>query len=176
MSEPLAASLASTFTDAAARKMEQYLHRIGVCIAQLDDDAIWFRSCENENAPGNLMLHLSGNVTQWILSGVGGAPDERRRNEEFDARDGLSRDQLLARLTNVVTEAVAIIRAQTADQLMQRRSIQGYSVTVLEAIFHVAEHFSQHTGQIIFATKKATQKDLGFYRHLNAGGHRETTP
>ncbi len=156
--------------------MEQYLDRIGVCIAQIDDDSFWARGSENENAPANLLLHLAGNVRQWIISGVGGAPDHRTRSAEFAARGGASKDELFARLSQTVHEAVAIIRAQSADQLAEHRSIQGYDVTALEAIFHVAEHFSQHTGQIIYITKLVTKGDLGFYRHLNHAGHREATP
>ena len=64
----------------------------------------------------------------------------------------------------------------THARLAERVTIQKYDVTVLEAIFHVVEHFSHHTGQILFATKMLTGEDLGYYKHLRAAAHGEPTP
>jgi hypothetical protein len=54
--------------------------------------------------------------------------------------------------------------------------VQGYDKSILEAIYHVVEHFSLHTGQIIYATKLLRKEDLGFYKHLNHTTHSEKTP
>ena len=126
---------------------------------------------------GNLVLHLSGNVRQWIVSGVGNRPDVRERDKEFAARGGMGTDELIAKLRGAVQEAVATIEPLTSTQMAEMRSIQGYNGTVMEAIYHVVEHFSMHTGQILFATKMMTGSDLGFYRHLTkTAAHNETTP
>jgi uncharacterized damage-inducible protein DinB len=155
------------FLDFSTSKLTQLTTRIRDCLGRLSDAHIWVRGTDNQNAVGNLVLHLCGNLRQWIISGVGGAPDLRRRPEEFAARAGLPGPELAERLDATVREAVAIIRALTPERLLERVVIQGYDVSKLEAVLHVLEHFAQHTGQIIFATKLLTGADLGYYRHLD---------
>jgi uncharacterized damage-inducible protein DinB len=159
----------------AADKLEQYCGRIETCMAKLTPEQIWTRGRDNENAVGNLVLHLAGNVRQWIICGIGGAEDHRDRDSEFAARSG---EHALERLQATVEEAVAVIAALPHARLAERKTIQKhYQVTVLEAIYHVVEHFSMHTGQIIFATKLLTGEDLGFYGYLkSAKASGEQTP
>ena len=170
------ATIDGLFLQFCTKKLEQLMSRIGDCLAKLSTDEIWARGHENENAIGNLVLHLNGNVRQWLLSGVGGAPDNRTRDAEFDARGGTEIADLRQRLESTVREAVAVIGKVTPERLTQHVTIQKYDVTVMEAIFHVVEHFAQHTGQIIFVTKMLTGEDLGFYKHLKAAAHVEKTP
>lgn len=158
------------FLDFSIEKLRQFTDRIETCLTALADHQIWARGGENENAVGNLALHLCGNVRQWIVSGVGGRADVRRRDEEFAARGGLSGVELMARLREVVEEASSVIAGLTEERLTQPLTIQGYEVTVFEAVYHVVEHFSMHTGQIIFASKILTGADFGFYRHLAGSG------
>jgi len=164
------------FLRASAKNLEQLWSRIRDCLAKLSTDEIWARGHENENAIGNLVLHLNGNVRQWIISGVGGAPDSRVRDAEFAARGGVEIAELRDRLDATVREAIAVIGKVTPQRITERLTIQKYEVTVLEAIYHVVEHFGQHTGQIIFVTKMLTGEDLGFYKHLRAAVHAEKTP
>src|SRR5579863_5648381 len=123
--------------DYCAGKLQQMARRIEDCVRRLSDEQVWARGGENENAVGNLVLHLSGNVRQWILSGVGGQADIRKRNEEFDARGGVPVGELMERLNATVSDATAVLQAVTPEQMMERRVIQNYDVTVLEAIYHV---------------------------------------
>ena len=165
------------FADFSAKKLRQMTQRIETCLGKLTPEQIWTRGSEQENAVGNLVLHLCGNVRQWIVAGVGGAPDIRERDAEFAARDVTSSGDLSARLRATVEEAAAVIERVNAARLPERIVVQGYDVSVMEAIYHVVEHFSGHTGQIIFATKMLTSEDLGFYRHLGkAAAHGEKTP
>lgn len=161
------------FLDYSASKLVELSSRIPSCLERLTEDQIWARRQENENAIGNLVLHLCGNVRQWIVTQIEGMSDTRQRDREFSTRGGLSKAELLERLHATVQDALAAIRAVSPQQLVERRSIQGYDVTLLEAIYHAVEHFSMHTGQIIFATKMMTSADLGFYRHLGPAGTRE---
>ncbi|HEV8397746.1 MAG TPA: DUF1572 family protein [Vicinamibacterales bacterium] len=163
-------TIEAEFLASAADKLAENLDRIESCLSELPPDALWARDSENENAIGNLLLHLEGNVRQWILSGLGAAPDARDRPSEFSARTGADAAMLSAKLRGTVDEALALIRSVPHRRLAERVSIQGYDKTVLAAIFHVVEHFSGHTYQIILLTKRFTGKDLGFYRHLNATG------
>lgn len=165
------------FLEYSTRKLSQLANRIQECLRRLSEEQIWARGSEGENAVGNLVLHLAGNVRQWIGSGVGRLPDVRDRDAEFAARGLISREELGNRLDQTVKEANRIIEGLTASRLQERVTIQDYEVSVLEAVYHVVEHFSQHTGQIIFATKLMTRQDLGFYGHLSAkAGHQETVP
>jgi uncharacterized damage-inducible protein DinB len=158
------------FITFSADKLEQLHGRIKDCLARLTPEQIWTRNSENENVVGNLVLHLSGNVRQWIGSGVAGMPDNRQRDAEFDARGGMALPELAELLKTRVAEASLIIRAVPAARLRERITPQGHDVTVLEAIAHVVEHFSQHTGQIILLTKMLTGDDLGYYQHLRGSG------
>jgi len=106
---------------------------------------------------------LSGNVRQWIVCSLGDAADARDRNSEFAQRSIIPRDELLAQLKQTLSEAGATLAKFDTDKLLERRMIQGLDVTALEAIFHVVEHFSMHTGQIIMMAKMFAEVDLGFY-------------
>lgn len=164
------------FVKFSAEKLEQLHGRIQDCLTRLTPEQIWTRNSENENAVGNLVLHLSGNVRQWIGSGVAGLPDHRQRDAEFDARGGQTCAELAELLKSRVTEAIGIIRSVPSARLTERIMPQGYNVTVLEAIAHVTEHFSMHTGQIILLTKLLTGKDLAYYQHLRSSGRSAAEP
>ena len=167
-------TLEDDFLTTAADKLAENLDRIETCVNELPAPCLWARDSENENAVGNLLLHLEGNVRQWILSGIGTRPDKRDRPGEFSARTGASASELFAKLRDTVGEAMTLIRVLPHRRLAEEVSIQGFDTTVLSAIFHVVEHFSGHTYQIILLTKRFTGKDLGFYRYLNKTGRRET--
>jgi uncharacterized damage-inducible protein DinB len=158
------------FLKFSADKLEQLHSRIQDCLARLTADQVWVRGSENENAVGNLVLHLSGNVRQWIGSGVAGLEDHRQRDAEFDARGGMTPAELSELLKTRVADSVAIIREVPPRRLVDRIQPQGHDVTVLEAIAHVVEHFSQHTGQVILLTKLLTGEDLAYYQHLRGSG------
>jgi uncharacterized damage-inducible protein DinB len=169
-------TLDRVFLDCSARRLSQLGSRIEDCLGRLNDSQVWFRGGENQNAVGNLVLHLAGNVRQWIVSGVGGAPDVRDRDAEFAATGDAGVEELRERLGATVREAGAVLADIPPARLTERVRIQGYDVTVLEAIYHVVEHFAEHTGQIIFATKAATGDDLGYYAHLSKAAHGRKTP
>lgn len=165
-----------TFLKFSAEKLDQLRRRIHDCVDRLSGDQIWLRHSENENSVGNLVLHLSGNVRQWIGHAVAGQPDQRDRDSEFAARGGLDKTALLARLDEAVDAAVATIGKLPPARLEQQVTVQKYNVTILEAIYHVVEHFAQHTAQIIFATKLLSGEDLGYYKHLSQPAHKHVTP
>jgi uncharacterized damage-inducible protein DinB len=164
MVSPDGPALGRTFLQESRERLaEDFLPRIERCVGQLSDDQLWWRPNEASNSIGNLMLHLSGNVRQWIVSGIGGATDVRRRQQEFDERGPLPRAEILQRLRDTVAEAARVLADFDPAGLLESRKIQGHEVTVLQAIYHVVEHFSMHTGQIILLTKAQTGRDAGFY-------------
>jgi uncharacterized damage-inducible protein DinB len=146
----------------------EYRIKLRAAVEALPADAVWWRPNEQSNSAGNLLAHLAGNVRQWIISGVGGAPSTRDRAAEFDARSGPAAAELLVSLERTLEEADAVIAKLSAADLATTRSIQGRDVTVLDAIYHVVEHFSLHLGQIILITKLHAPGAIHFYE--DAGG------
>lgn len=146
------------------RLLEEMLPRLRVCCELLGDDRVWQRPAPNCNSPGNLLLHLAGNTTQWILVTFGGLEDGRTRDAEFAADGGLSVAQLLERLAGVWTRACALVDGLPPAELLRERTIQErYRETGLAAILHVLEHSSGHAGQVYAWTKQLTGRDLRFY-------------
>ena len=143
--------------------VEDFLPKIETCLERLNDKQIWWRPNEQSNSIGNLLLHLCGNARQWIVCGVGLAPDARDRDAEFAQRDVIARDDLHSLLERTLADVDATLAQFDANRLLDVRTIQGLEVSVLEAILHVVEHFSMHTGQILMMTKMLTNADLAFY-------------
>lgn len=142
---------------------DEYLPKIERCLELLSDEQIWWRPNEDSNSVGNLLLHLCGNAKQWIVSGLGGEEDDRVRQSEFDERRVISCAELLTRTKATLSKVDATLARFDESRLLEKFQIQGTTVTALEAIFHVTEHFSMHTGQIILLTKLLTACDLHFY-------------
>ena len=157
--------IAPVFVDKSRNLLlSDYLPKIESCLARLSAEDVWWRPNGASNSIGNLMLHLQGNVTQWIVGGLGNRPFERHRQGEFDERRQLPSSAVFARLKAVTEEAADIIGAMDNAALLERYRIQSYDVTALEAIYHVVEHFGMHTGQIILLAKARTGQDLQLWR------------
>jgi len=143
---------------------EKYTPRLVRCLELLSEKEIWWRPNSASNAAGNIVLHLCGNVRQWIISGLGGARDVRVRDQEFSERGPLPRRALIRQLKTTVKEACEVIDRLSAGTMSREVRIQGYRVSGLVALIHVYEHFAYHAGQIIFLAKLKTGKDLRFTR------------
>jgi uncharacterized damage-inducible protein DinB len=143
--------------------LREYLTKIRLAVSVLDDEIVWARPNDASNSIGNLMLHLAGNARQWLVSGVGGAEDVRDRQSEFDQRTPLPSTSLIDWLEQTVTEVDRVLASLTPADLHTRRTIQANDVSVLEAIYHVVEHFSMHTGQIILLAKSKEPDRIRFY-------------
>ena len=148
--------------------VEDYLIKIERCLELLTDEQIWWRANEHSNSIGNLILHLCGNVRQYVVTGVGGEADVRRRQEEFDARSA-SREELETLLRSTLDEVGSVLERVDPDRLADRCVLQGREMSKLEALYHAVEHFSMHTGQIILITKELVARDLGFYAFKDSG-------
>lgn len=166
------------FITAAVARLRQQESRIHDCLSRLTEDQIWSRGNENSNSIGNLVLHLVGNLGQWVVSGLGGQPDNRDRDSEFATRAGLSPLDLSARLRSRMDEVVQIIAAVPASRLLETVTPQGYTLPVMELITHITEHFYHHGGQIILLTKLYLDVDLAYYKHLKSNNihHTEKIP
>jgi uncharacterized damage-inducible protein DinB len=156
-------SVESLFLGSAVASLRQCNDRIAVCLGKLTVDQVWARAHENENAVGNLVLHLAGNARQWIISGLGGQPDVRVRDREFLSEGGYTVEELTALLREAIDGSIAVIDGLDAGRLVGVQRIQNKDVTGVDAVMSVVRHFAEHTGQIIFATKNLTGVDLGLW-------------
>jgi hypothetical protein len=145
--------LAAVVGAAAAHELDSALERIKHCLGQLSDGQVWQRSQPSLNSIGNLILHLCGNVRQWIVAGVGGAADVRNRPAEFAERGLIPKEDLVRRLEAVVEEAKRILVGVNARQLAEVRRIQGFDVTGAAALFDSVPHFRGHTQEIVHMTR-----------------------
>jgi hypothetical protein len=166
--------MTALFLEFSRRKLlEQYWPRLRACVESLTDEQIWWRSNEASNSIGNLMLHLNGNVRQWLVDSFNRREDKRDRAAEFAAEGGLSASALLERLGATMQEASDVLARLTEADLLEPFEIQGYHVHGLDAVYQVVEHFGLHYGQIAYITKQVRGVDLGFYRELNKTGRAE---
>ena len=145
----IAAAVATASSDRVDHCAEVMRH----CLRQLSIEQIWWRPHESMNSVGNLVLHLCGNIRQWIINGVGEQPDTRDRPGEFAMRDELTADELSARLAEVQFEVRQTLDRLTDEALLASRRIQGFELTVLSAIFDSVPHFKGHTQEIVFLTR-----------------------
>lgn len=146
----------------------EYRTKLRHAVAMLPEHAVWQRANEGSNSVGNLLLHLAGNIRQWIVGGVGRQANARNRAAEFAATAGASKAELMADLERAIDEVDAVLAGVTAATLLEPRTIQSRDITVLNAIFHVVEHFSYHLGQIVLIAKAHAPGTIAFYE--DAGG------
>ncbi len=147
----------------AIRVLRQSRERIEKCLAHIDNAGLWQDFNPHLVSIGNLVLHLIGNISQHVLSGLGQDPYTRHRSTEFTAKPGTSKAALLAEFDRVMHRAVEVVERLQPGDLLKRSVFQGHECTAAEDLMSVAEHLSYHTGQIVFAVKYAKNIDLGFY-------------
>jgi uncharacterized damage-inducible protein DinB len=163
-----AAELTRDFIEFSRQKViaEMWL-RLCSCLDGLNEEQIWWRPHERSNSIGNLLLHLNGNVRQWILHGIGGVPFERHRDAEFEERGPVPATELRHRLDETLQDVDALLGRLTEADLLRKHDIQAYrGVSGMSAIYHVVEHFAMHYGQMLYISKMLSGQDLGFYAHL----------
>jgi Protein of unknown function (DUF1572) len=171
MTAQLQASPTNLFLTFSRDKLiRQYWPRLRKCVEPLTDEQVWWRPNPASNSIGNLVLHLNGNVRQWLVDSFNQNEDKRNRPAEFGAAGEISGALLLETLGATMVEASAVLDRLTEADLIAPYEIQGYHVHGLDAVYQVVEHFGLHYGQIAYITKMLTDTDLGFYRELSKTG------
>ena len=155
------------FIDQSIQRIDENNQKIITCLKELEEAETWKRPNQNSNSVGNIILHLCGNIRQYVISSLGQIEDIRERDKEFSADGGYSKSELLKKLTDTVEQAKNIIKNSSEAELSRKRQVQGFTHSGVGIIVHVTEHYSYHTGQIIFWTKLLKDKDLGFYANIN---------
>jgi len=149
----MASDLARTYLETARSELREALEKIRHCVDQLTDEDVWWRPGEEMNSIGNIILHLSGNLRQWIVSGVGGAPDTRDRPAEFAERRRIPKGELLTKLTDTIAACDAVLATCDEANLLRVRAVQRHEVTGLAAVFHAVGHLLGHTQETIYVTR-----------------------
>jgi len=163
--------LAKLFLEFSRNKLlGQYWPRLREAVTPLSEEQVWWRPNEASNSIGNLILHLNGNVYQWLVASFNREDDRRNRPAEFAAKGEGSAADLLAKLGGTLDAAAAVLDRLSVDELLAPYEIQGYHVRGLDAIYQVVEHFGLHYGQIVYIAKNLTGRDLGFYKELTRTG------
>ena len=163
--------VSALFLEFSRRKLlEQYWPRLRNSVAPLTEEQVWWRANDACNSIGNLILHLNGNVYQWLVASFSRLDDRRDRPAEFSAKGGTSAAELLSLLGATIDEASKVLSRLTEAELTAPYDIQGYHVRGLDAVYQVVEHFGLHYGQILYIAKALTATDLGLYRELSATG------
>ena len=147
---------------------DEYRIKLRRTIESLPAEALWWRPNDHSNSVANLLLHLEGNVRQWIVAGVGGSPDTRNRASEFAAREGATKEELLARVEKTLDQADTVLARLNPNRLDERLEVQDRNITVLDAVYQVVQHFALHLGQIILVAKAEVPGAVKFYE--DAGG------
>ena len=160
-------TLSKEFKEQANFRMEESITRIKKCFSEINEKEVWQKPNEASNSMGNLILHLCGNITQYIISSLGEKRDNRDRDLEFSSKGGFSKQQLIDKLSIVVIQSINIINGTSDSEMLRTRQVQAYQLSGMGIIIHVVEHFSYHTGQIAFWTKQLRNKDLGFYSGID---------
>lgn len=151
----------------ALYRMDESTRMIKKSVNQLTETEVWQKPNASLNSVANLILHLCGNISQYIISSLGETEDKRNRDAEFVTIEGLTKIELLLKLDDTVDRAKRVIFDTTPEQYLKVRQVQGFSFSGVGIVLHAVEHYSYHTGQIAFWVKQLKDVDLGFYEGMN---------
>jgi uncharacterized damage-inducible protein DinB len=148
-------------------RIDENTAKVKSCMKELDDHEVWFYPNAHVNSVGNTILHLCGNIRQYVISSIGGQHDIRERDLEFSTKGGFTNAELVIKLSDTIEEAKSFIACVSHENLHRHRIVQKTSYSGIGIIIHITEHYSYHTGQIILLTKLFKDMDMGFYAGKN---------
>lgn len=155
-------SVTIDFCVISADLLDQAMIKIQHCLAQLNEDQIWWRPKPELNSVGNLCLHICGNLRQWGIVPLSDQEDTRQREEEFCENIRTPKKDLLSSLDSVVMESKALWLNVDEAKLLERTEVQGFGVNFMHAISHTSTHFVGHTHQIISLTRLQLRDNYQF--------------
>ena len=119
------------------------------------DEALWQTSAGMNNSPGNLVLHLEGNLREYIARQLGGANYQRHRDREFSNK-GLSKEELAHRVHQLIAEIPPIVSTLSQLEKPYPQNVLGAPISTGHFLMHLLGHFNYHLGQIDSARRAAT--------------------
>jgi len=148
-------------------RLDENTGKVRTCLDRVTEAECWYRPNDATLSIGTTLVHLNGNITQYVLSALGGQPDVRERDREFSTLGGLTKAQAWQRLEETLAKAAEIIRHLPDHAWLTGRHVQGYHLTAIGILLHVVEHYSYHTGQVVYITKHLHPQPMGFYANVN---------
>jgi len=154
-------------------RLDENVRMVSIALAKVEDDETWVKQNMAVNTLGNQLLHISGNLTQYIVSGLGGKPDVRNRDVEFETKEGATKDELLKDLLDRTQDVTQVIQNASEEDLLTKHKVQGFEFSGIGLAIHAVEHFSYHTGQIATLVKLIVDEPLGFYAGIDLNTRNE---
>lgn len=145
--------IGTAFLIETSKRLDKSIRRIDHCLDQLNDQEVWWRPKARMNSIGNLILHINGNLTQWVLHGLGGQKDLRNRPSEFESRQTNTKQNFKKLLTDLKDQINKILTDFDSTKLLDEKKIQGFNVLLLNGIYSTMTHLEGHTGQIVYITQ-----------------------
>lgn len=155
------------FKENTCYRLDESTRMIQIAFEKINEQQVWQRPNNSSNSIGNQVLHLCGNMTQYVIASLGEQEDARDRDAEFDARDGYTKEVLIEKLLTTVSHVKVTIQNAIEEQLLKKRHVQGFHFSGMGCVIHAVEHYSYHTGQIAFWVKELINQPLGFYDGLD---------
>ncbi len=163
------------FKSNAIYRIDESVRMVSIALSKIQEEEIWTKQNRSLPTLGNILLHICGNLKQYVISGVGGEEDNRDRELEFSTEDGFTRDELLQKLLFITSKVNSIIDEATEEKLLEKKKVQGFEFSGIGLILHAVEHFSYHTGQIAFQVKLIIDEPLGFYAGMDLNNLNDNT-
>jgi hypothetical protein len=123
-----------------------------------DDDTLWRRAPGVKNSAGNLVLHLEGNLREYIGRQLGQVPYNRVRDREF-AAGGLSRQEMLQRMEQVLELVPGVISRLSDSDLsaVYPERVLESPLSARDFLIHLHGHLNFHLGQIDYLRRILTE-------------------
>jgi uncharacterized damage-inducible protein DinB len=148
----LNATLIRDFT----RNFQNSAKKIHGLVEPLAEDQIWTNPYPYGNSIGNLVLHLTGNLSYYIGTEIGATGYVRNRPLEFEAASRVAKTELLRRFDEAITVVVAALQKQSEGDWSAAYKGKGMEEVSdrFSAFLHCAAHIYHHTGQIMYLVKE----------------------
>jgi uncharacterized damage-inducible protein DinB len=155
-------TLTSILTTQMVRELQTFIREIE---AFPSDDSVWHTRRGVTNSAGNLALHVSGNLQDFVGRVLGGTSYVRNREQEFGQREG-TRADLVAGLRTTIAVVEAALPNVTDETLAADYPMQLNGKTLNTATFlvHLGAHLAFHLGQ------------AGYLRRIITGDNTSTNP
>jgi uncharacterized damage-inducible protein DinB len=137
------------------RDIDRLLQEVKAFPNQAD---LWQRLPGISNSAGNLMLHLEGNLREYIGRQLGGVAYNRKRDLEFSS-SGVPLDELLQRVT-AVKQTIPDIVSGLSDAVLDAtypQEVLGAPVSTRKFLIHLQGHLNYHLGQINYLRRTLTE-------------------
>jgi hypothetical protein len=127
--------------------------RVETMVRAIPEDQLWTKPFPFGNSVGNLVLHLTGNLSHYVGAKIGGSGYVRDRAREFSDPGGYPGSLILQRFHEAVDRVVGVIQARSAEDLGSSVSDEAPARTQFGLLLMVAAHLNNHVGQMSYLVR-----------------------